>query len=168
MISLSYGIIKRVISKYSGYKEDKRKEDDLAVKKHILNEIEKARTHLKNSQEILYRKSNQSGALAVRSVLDELDLFSNEIDLSESGHRYKFFSKHSGTSLEQLEKLIEHDKELIERMRNVTEACERFEKELLEGRELNIDAETGKLRHYVTITRNKFKDRLEHIKSIGS
>lgn len=165
-MTIAVGILGKIISKYTGYAEGKRKEDDLAVKKAIKNEIDKSRNHLKNVLEIVYEKNEEAGIKTAKKVLDELDIFANEIDLSEAGHRYGFFSTHRGASLHSLKKLIKFDRELIEKMSNVTEASNRIEKVMLGEEELNLSMELGKIRNYVTDARNKYKDRIEYLKRL--
>lgn len=166
MVLTSISVVRRLISGYLGYKEENRKEDDLAVKRHIKSEIEKNRNHLKNILEMAYEKEDMKASESVKGVLDELDVFANEIDMSEAGHRYGFFSTKTGTSLRQLKKLVKFDESMIEQIEVITEASTQIEDAFIEGEELDLQKEMRKIREYVTTTRNTYQDRIQHIKKI--
>ena len=85
-------MIQQILGTYYGYVEGKRKEDDLAVKRKVMDEIKKSRTNLTNIMEEFDEKGKNKTVETTKRVIDELDMFHTDIDLSEAGHRYPFFS----------------------------------------------------------------------------
>jgi hypothetical protein len=100
-------------------------------------------------------------------VNDELDVFSNEVEFSMVGHKYPFFSPQISISPRKIKKLIEYDLSIIGKMRNVKEASRRVENSIIEGEATNIVQELKKIRHYITVVRNNYKDRNHYIKGIA-
>ena len=159
-------VIQQILGTYYGYVEGKRKEDDIAVKRKVMDEIKKSRTNLTNIMEEFDEKSNSKGVEASKRVIDELDMFHTDIDLSEAGHRYPFFSIQKSANKHQIEKLVDFDKSLITTMENVAKATEILHNNLIDEQVPHPDRELKKIRQYISSCRNYYKDRRDFIKNI--
>ena len=155
-----------ILGAYYGYVEGKRKEDDLAVKRKIMDEIQKSRANLTNVLSEFNERKDMKGQNATKGVIDELDIFNTDVDMSEAGHRYPFFSIQNTANKGQLEKLINFDKSLITTMENVAQATAMVHDKLIDDALPNPDRELKKIKQYVTTCRNFYKDRRDFIKEI--
>jgi hypothetical protein len=156
-----------IINAYYTYVHGKRKEDDIAVRKRISSEILKARTNLLNILEESSLAKQKEAADFARRTMDELDGFNNEVDLSEMGHNYPFFSIQRDTDSGAIEKLVGYDRTIIDRMANVTEATLRLHDFILDKKgDLDAATELKKVRQYVSNARNAYKDRRDFIRGL--
>jgi hypothetical protein len=159
-------VVGQILGSYYGYVEGKRKEDDLAVKRKIMDEIQKSRANLTNTLAEFNERKDAKGMQATKGVIDELDIFNTDVDMSEAGHRYPFFSIQNTANKGQLEKLINFDKSLITTMENVAQATAMVHDKLIDDALPSPDRELKKIKQYVTTCRNYYKDRKDFIKEI--
>ena len=149
------------------YVHGKRKEDDVAVRKRIVSEIQKSRTNILNIMEESSLSRQKEVADFARRTIDELDGLANEVDLSEMGHNYPFFSIQRTTDSDAIEKLVGFDRTIIDRMQNVTEATLRLHDLILDKKgDLDAATELKKVRQYVSNARNAYKDRRDFIRGL--
>ena len=158
-------MLSHLLGSYYGYVEGKRKEDDLAVRQKLMAEVNKARNNIMNTLEDV-KAADSSTVSTVKRMVDELDMFKNEIDLGISGHRFPFFSIQNTANKHQVQKVVDFDTSLVKGIENVVTATSRLNQALLEADELDPQTEVKKLRQYLTDVRNAFKDRNDFIRSI--
>lgn len=154
------------IASYFRYREGKRKEDDIAVRKKLLTEIEKSKEHLTNIIDEASEKNDTKSVEATKKITDELGIFRTEVDLSEMGHHYPFFALQKSITTSALQKLINYDSSLIETMSAATETCKRIENALINNENIDVVWELKKVRQYVTIARNEYKNRRDYIRGL--
>ncbi|MBC8437664.1 MAG: hypothetical protein H8D82_00165 [Euryarchaeota archaeon] len=119
--------IQLVISGYSGYTKDKRRETDLAVRHEIIRSTGRVQTHLSNVHDQSYRDGNLQITRSCKQAMEEIDQFRNEVEKAETGHDHPFFSTHKSISKSDLKKLIKHDHDVIEMVTkavNIANSCE--------------------------------------------
>ena len=156
-----------LMNAYYTYVHGKRKEDDVAVRKRIVSEIQKSRTNILNIMEESSLSRQKEVADFARRTIDELDGLANEVDLSEMGHNYPFFSIQRTTDSDAIEKLVGFDRTIIDRMQNVTEATLRLHDLILDKKgDLDAATELKKVRQYVSNARNAYKDRRDFIRGL--
>lgn len=156
-----------LINAYYTYVHGKRKEDDIAVRKRISSEIQKAKTNVLNILEEASVGKQKELVDFARRTNDELDSFNNEVDLSEMGHNYPFFSIQKSTDSDAIEKLVSFDRTIIDRMQNVTEATLRLHDFILDKKgDLDPVTELKKVRQYISNARNTYKDRRDFIRGL--
>lgn len=159
-------IVAGLIKAYTGYKRDTRKEDDLAIRRRLMSEIAKSKENIKNILEEAYEKRDMSGSEAIKGALDELDIFSSEVDLSETGHKYPFFSPQVSITKDAQQKLIDFDSSLLTNMQNVTVATNKIADLMLDDEEIDLRREAKKVKNYITKARNAYRDRIELIRRL--
>jgi hypothetical protein len=176
-------IVIKLVAGYTGYSIDKKNakkrsskekknrddllnKDDLLVRKKLESEILKSLEHGRNIQELLYEKKNMAGIRGLRKVQDELDVFSNELSLSIVTHQYPFFSTQADRSpnKEYFDKLIQFDADMLTSLIDVTTALHRIETHVIDDTNINYENEFIKLRQYLTVSRNKYRDRENFLK----
>ena len=156
-----------IMNAYYTYVHGKRKEDDIAARKRIVSEIQKSRNNIINMLEESSLSKQKESADFCRRTVDELDGFANEVDLSEMGHNYPFFSIQRSADSEAIEKLTGFDCTIIDRMQNVTEATLRLHDMILDKKaDLDTVTELKKVRQYVSNARNAYKDRRDFIRGL--
>ena len=156
-----------IMNAYYTYVHGKRKEDDVSVRKRIVSEIQKSRTNILNIMEESSLSRQKEVADFARRTIDELDGLANEVDLSEMGHNYPFFSIQRTTDSDAIEKLVGFDRTIIDRMQNVTEATLRLHDLILDKKgDLDAATELKKVRQYVSNARNAYKDRRDFIRGL--
>jgi hypothetical protein len=156
-----------LVNAYYNYVHGKRKEDDIAVRKRVVSEIQKSRTNLTNIMEESSLSKQKDAADFCRRCVDELDGFSNDVDLSEMGHDYPFFSIQRSGDSDAIGKLVGFDRTIIDRMQNVTEATLRLHDFILDKKgDLDAVTELKKIRQYVSNARNAYRDRRDFIRGL--
>ena len=148
------------IANYNSYRYGKRKEDDLAIRRRIMEEVEKGRQHNLNLLENAYRANNPTLENEAKGLMDNLDLFKNEVHLAEVGHKYPFFSQQKSTKFKNLKKLVEYDATILEEAAKATSQL--AELELVVDDDPLPGMRAAKMA--VTSARNAFKDRIALIK----
>jgi len=159
--------VQRNISSYSGYKGSRRKEDDLAIRRRVLEEIDKVREVLTDLLEDAYNDGDMKTQQEIRRAQDQLDVFSDEVDLAESGHKYSFFSKQRSVSGGMIKALTKFDASIIDLMNQLVKGTARVQTKYL-GKDSSLEAvkELRKIKQYITTARNEFSNRIEFIKKI--
>lgn len=159
--------VQRNISSYSGYKGSRRKEDDLAIRRRVLEEIDKVREVLTDILEDAYNDGDMKTQQEIRRAQDQLDIFSDEVDLAESGHKYSFFSKQRSISGGMIKQLTKFDASIIDLMNQLVKGTARVQTKYL-GKDSSLEAvkELRKIKQYITTARNEFSNRIEFIKKI--
>ena len=159
--------VQRTISSYSGYKGSRRKEDDLAIRRRVLEEIDKAREVFTDILEDAYNDGDTKTQGELKKAMDQLDVFSDEVDLAESGHKYSFFSAQRSVGGGMIKQLTKFDASIIELMNHLVKAAARIQTKYL-GKDSSLEAikELRKIKQYITTARNEFKNRIELIKKL--
>ncbi len=157
--------IARIIVGYTGYKRGKAKEDDLAVRKKLNTELNKSKEYLRNTFEFLHDADRASDIQMIKRVMDEIDMFSNEIELSEMGHKYPFYDPKKSAKKKDIEKVVRFDKTILEKSTKLTEATIELHERFLKDDNIDIKKQSASIRHYITQLRNNYKDRIEFIKN---
>jgi len=159
--------VQRTISSYSGYKGSRRKEDDLAIRRRVLEEIDKSREVLTDILEDSYNDGDMKTQQEVRKAQDQLDVFSDEVDLAESGHKYSFFSSQRSISGGMVKQLTKFDASIIDLMNQLVKAAARVQTKYL-GKDSSLETvkELRKIKQYITTARNEFTNRIEYIKKL--
>jgi len=147
--------------------KEKQKEKDVAVRHQIISEINTVREHLKNIGEILFKDEGSKTSKQVKFVIDELDLFAQEAEFSEVGHSYPMFSPQRSAGRQDVKKVKNFDKDIIEQVKTVEEACKQLETALIDKDE-SIDAvtELQKIRQFITDVRAEYKHRMNRMKEV--
>ena len=146
--------------------KERKKEIDLEIRKKLMREIEKSKEHIKNITDILNDSDRKDIISNTYKITDELDVFSSEAELSEAGHSYPLFSNQKSAGSLKLKKVIKEDRNLVENMEDITEACRQLEVALINEDQINPETELQQIRQYITKTRNEFKNRVNILKGV--
>ena len=152
----------KILGGYSGYRLGRRKEDDMAVRRKMLVQLETVRGHLLNIME----DSDLDTRIAVQKVVDVVDMFRNDVEMAETGHKYPFFSIQRSVSGWSLKALVKYDHQLISRLENAMEATAVLEKGVITGTPETTDAGLRTIKGYLTEARGFFDNRIAIIKKV--
>jgi hypothetical protein len=132
-----------------------------------LEEIDKSREVLTDILEDAYNDGDTKTQQEVRKAQDQLDVFSDEVDLAESGHKYSFFSAQRSISGGMIKQLTKFDASIIDLMNQLVKAAARVQTKYL-GKDSSLSTvkELRKIKQYITTARNEFTNRIEYIKKI--
>ena len=142
------------------------KEEDLGFRKKLRAEIQKARENLKNIIDELYEDGEYKKINAAKKVIDELDLFANDISLSKMGHDTKIFSNRSPIEEEAIQRVIHFDKFIFEKIENVTLSSEQIADMMIDNDDLDLQREMKKIKQYITKARNQYEKRNDLIREL--
>jgi hypothetical protein len=145
---------------------ERKKEVDVVVRQKLIREIDKSRDYMKNILNGFKSENSNEIANAVKMVINELDIFSNEAELSEVSHKYPRFSPQKSAGSRTIKKLIKYDKSMVDNMEDVTEACKRLSNAVLEEEDIDTVKELQKIRQYITNVRNDYKNRIDKLKGV--
>jgi len=155
--------VTKFITSYNSYRRDKRKEDDLAIRKRLIDVAGNIRSHLRNAMEGV----DWEVAARVQETIDRLDVFNNEIRVAETGHKYPFFSPQKSVKVKALKKLVEYDETLVTGMEQAAEAARQLEYAAARGDEASaITTNAGLVKSHITRLQEEFKKRGEYIRGI--
>ena len=101
-----------------------------------------------------------------KPVIDELDLFSNELVLSKVGRNPNEASDPSKVDTDNIERVLHFNKFISEKIENVTLSSEKIADMLIDQEEINLVREMKKIKQYVTNARNHYKKRNDLIKEL--
>jgi len=159
-------LVAKLISNYQGYRTNKRREDDLLVRKKLMREVTKSKNYLNNIQNFVSKKDNNKEYNLVKSLIDKLDIFSNEIEFSISGHNYPFYSPQISVGIRKIKKLINYDFSIIENMCGINDTFRAIQNKINNEDGKNIAKELIETQKIFIELTNDYKNRNDLIKNI--
>jgi hypothetical protein len=147
-------------------KLEKFKEMDLEFRKKLKAEIQKSKENLQNIMDELYESGELKKMKMVKRVIDELDLFSNEIKLAKTGLDGTIFSDKKTPSESSRKKVLYFNKFIFEKIENVTISSEKIYDMLTDETELDLSYEMKEIKQYINKARNKYNKRNDLMKGL--
>lgn len=152
----------KIIGGYSGYKFGRRKEDDMAVRRKLMIQLDTLREHLLNIME----DGDLDTRIASQKVVDVVDLFRNDVEMAETGHKYPFFSIQRSASGRILKSLIKYDHQMIAQLDSAMEAVAVLERAISQGEQESADPGLRTIKGYLTTARGTFENRIAIMKKV--
>lgn len=152
----------KIIGGYSGYKFGRRKEDDMAVRRKLTIQLDTLREHLLNIME----DGDLDTRIASQKVVDVVDLFRNDVEMAETGHKYPFFSIQRSASGRILKSLIKYDHQMIAQLDSAMEAVAVLERAISQGEQESADPGLRTIKGYLTTARGTFENRIAIMKKV--
>ncbi len=154
------------ISRYNAYRFNSRKEDDASIRKWLATKLETARSRATGAMRLASSKDDAETATLINEIIDELDLFKNDALLAETGARGKFFSSKSTATIGSLNKLIEYDAMILERVEKGARAIEALE-EALASDEKGAAKGATRIRVAFSSAHADFRERVKYVRGFG-
>ena len=151
------------IASYRGYKAESKKEDDRAIRNWIMESINGLRNHAVNLMETGYRNDDDNLEGEAKVMIDNIDLFKNEVNLAATGEVQSIWNKKSSPDFDNL---IEFDAKVIEEIDKVNKIMAELEIEVNSDGSNKIRL-IGEAKSGITAARNHFIQRMQFIKGVN-
>ena len=152
----------KIAVRYSGYKLGRRKEDDLAIRRKLMLQLDTFRQHILNIME----DGDLDTRIETQKIVDVADMFRNDIEMAESGHKYPFFSAQRSVTGKMLKSLIKYDARMIQQLEGALKAISVLEKALARGEKDSAETGLRTIKEYLTTARGQFKNRTAIMKKV--
>lgn len=151
--------IAKYVKNYQGYDTKDNKEDDRAVRNWIMEAINGLRTHAVNLMETGYRNDDDDLEREAKIMMDNLDLFKNEVNLASAKEAKSVWTK---VSDEDFDNLVEFDLKVVEGIGKVEKIMAELEIEVTSDGE-NKTKLLGEVKSGITAVRNHFIERMQFV-----
>ena len=151
--------IAKYVKNYQGYDSKDNKEDDRAVRNWIMESINGLRTHAVNLMETGYRNDDDDLEREAKVMMDNLDLFKNEVNLASAKEAKSVWTK---VSDEDFDNLVEFDLKVVEGIGKVEKIMAELEIEVTSDGE-NKTKLLGEVKSGITAARNHFIERMQFV-----
>ena len=151
--------IAKYVKNYQGYDTEDNKEDDRAVRNWIMESINGLRTHAVNLMETGYRNDDDDLEREAKVMMDNLDLFKNEVNLASAREAKSVWNK---VSDEDFDNLVEFDLKVVKGIGKVEKIMAELEIEVTSDGE-NKTKLLGEAKSGITAARNHFIERMQFV-----
>jgi len=151
--------IANYVKNYQGYNSEDNKQDDRAMRNWIMESTNGLRTHAVNLMEIGYRNDDDNLEREAKIMIDNLDLFKNEVNLANAKDAKSIWTK---VSDEDYDNLVEFDLKVVEGIEKVKKIMAELEIELTSDGE-NKKKLLGEAKSGITVSRNHFIERMQFV-----
>ena len=151
------------VASYRGYKAESKKEDDRAIRNWIMESINGLRNHAVNLMETGYRNDDDNLEGEAKVMIDNIDLFKNEVNLAATGEVQSIWNKKATPDFDNL---IEFDAKVIEEIDKVNKIMAELEIEVNSDGSNKIRL-IGEAKSGITAARNHFIQRMQFIKGVN-
>jgi len=151
------------IANYRGYRAESKKEDDRAVRNWIMESINGLRNHAVNLMETGYRNDDDNLEREAKVMIDNIDLFKNEVNLATTGEVQSIWNKKSSPDFDNI---IEFDVKVVEEIEKINKVMAELEIEVSTGGDDKIRL-IGESKSGITTARNHFIQRMQFIKGVN-
>ncbi len=138
----------------------------MSIRQRLITEISKSRENFNNIIDGLYESIDTKSINMVKKVIDELELFSSDIDFSESSYNGDRLSLKNKIDKKLVDKLNNFNNLVMDDLKNISKASNKISDLMIDNDDLDISREMKKIRHYITNARYQYKDRIEFIKEM--
>ncbi len=160
-------LVAKMISGYQGYIREKRKDDDIRVKKVILSNLTSLKNHLHNIYSLSSDVKKESISKKIRNINDKVDVFIQEVEYSSSGHKYPFFSPQCSVGILKLNTLIKYDLDILKNFEELITKSSTIESDIIDGSFENCLQMIKDLNNQFNESKSLFKKRTDIIKGVS-
>ena len=151
--------IANYVKNYQGYNSEDNKQDDRAMRNWIMESTNGLRTHAVNLMEAGYRNDDDNLEREAKIMMDNLDLFKNEVNLANAKDAKSIWTK---VSDEEFDNLVEFDLKVVEGIEKVKKIMAELEMEVTSNGE-NKKKLLGEAKSGITVSRNHFIERMQFV-----
>jgi hypothetical protein len=132
---------------------------DRSVREKLARELRKSALNLKEVSDLAYRDDKRVVVDHIKDILKAIDLFIVEIEDAPFGQSPLF--KKDGISNEDIDHMIEFDRQLVTQLEVITKTSELIYDHVLKGETSDIVMQVRKLKKELDLMKNTFSDRLD-------
>ena len=147
------------VKNYQGYNSEDNKQDDRAMRNWIMESTNGLRTHAINLMETGYRNDDDNLEREAKIMIDNLDLFKNEVNLASTKDAKSVWTK---VSDDDFDNLVEFDLKVVEEIGQVKKIMAELEIEVTSDGE-NKTKLLGEAKSGITTARNHFIERMQFV-----
>ncbi|MFA4860254.1 hypothetical protein [Methanoregula sp.] len=133
---------------------------DRSVREKLARELRKSAVNLKEVSDLAYRDGRREVVDHIKDVLKAVDLFVVEIEDAPFGQSPLF--KNDRVSDEDIDHMIEFDRQLVMQLEVVTKTSELIYDHVLKGETSDIIMQVRKLKKELDLMKNTFSDRSDY------
>ena len=147
------------VKNYKGYNKEDNQEDDREIRNWIMESINGLKTHAVNLMETGYQNDDDNLEREAKNMIDNLDLFKNEVNLASAKDSTSMWTK---VSDEDFDNLVEFDLKVVEGINKVDKIMAELEVEVSVDGDKKIEL-IGKSKSGITDARNHFIQRMQFV-----
>tara|TARA_B100001750_G_C15414111_1_gene549359 strand:- start:580 stop:1116 length:537 start_codon:yes stop_codon:yes gene_type:complete len=147
------------VKTYKGYDKEDNREDDREIRNWIMESINGLKTHAVNLMETGYRNDDDNLEKEAKIMIDNLDLFKNEVNLASGKEAKSVWTK---VSDEEFDNLVEFDLKVVEGIDKVDKLMTELEAEISSGGDNKMKL-LGDVKSGITESRNHFIQRMQFV-----
>ena len=150
----------KLIPGYDYRAKKSRLNTDRSVREKLARELRKSALNLKEVSDLAYRDEKREVVDHIKDVLKAIDLFIIEIENTPFGQSPLF--KQDGVSDEDIDHMIEFDRQLVTQLEVITKTSELIYDHVLKGETSDIVMQVRRLKKELDVMKNTFSDRLDY------
>ena len=149
----------KLVPGYDYRAKKSRLNTDRSVREKLARELRKPALNLKEVSDLAYRDDKREVVDHIKDLLKAIDLFIVEIEDAPFGQSPLF--KQDGVSDEDIDHMIEFDRQLVTRLEVITKTSELIYDHVLKGETSDIVMQVRKVKKELDFMKNTFSDRLD-------
>jgi hypothetical protein len=150
----------KLIPGYDYRAKKSRLNTDRSVREKLARELRKSALNLKEVSDLAYRDEKREVVDHIKDILKAIDLFIIEIENTPFGQSPLF--KQDGVSDEDIDHMIEFDRQLVTQLEVITKTSELIYDHVLKGETSDIVMQVRRLKKELDVMKNTFSDRLDY------
>ena len=147
------------VKNYKGYNKEDNQEDDREIRNWIMEAINGLKTHAVNLMETGYRKDDDDLEREAKIMIDNLDLFKNEVNLASAKDSKSMWTK---VSNEDFDNLVEFDLKVVEGINRLDKIMAELQVEVSADGAKKMEL-IGKSKSGIADARNHFIQRMQFV-----
>ena len=155
--------LRKVIPKYDYRQKKRRSETDQKLREKINREVQKARSNLDSISDMAYDDGKRDVVEDISDVNDSLLRLESKVETSPDGG---LLGGISSASEEDMIRLVEKDARLIKDAETLSEATDRLEEAVIEGKTDEIKKRLRELRKTTDDIEREFEDRKDVLEGL--
>jgi hypothetical protein len=154
-------ILEKIIPGYDYRAKKARLDSDRAVREKLVRELRKSSATMKDVSDLAYRDGKREVVDHIKDYIQAVSLLSAEIENASYGMSPLF--RQDGVTDRTIEKMVEFDRNLIEKMEVLAKSSELVYDHVLKGETADIILQTRKIKHELDLLRNVYSDRADFL-----
>jgi len=150
----------KLIPGYDYRAKKSRLNTDRSVREKLARELRKSALNLKEVSDLAYRDEKREVVDHIKDILKAIDLFIIEIENTPFGQSPLF--KQDGVSDEDIDHMIEFDRQLVTQLEVITKTSELIYDHVLKGETSDIVMQVRRFKKELDVMKNTFSDRLDY------
>jgi hypothetical protein len=154
------------VSESKGGPRMKEQVTELNLRREMMAELGRSKGNVRNLIKALPRNVESSTSERVKEILDEIEIFEKDMELSNTGHKFTMFNENPSVNNDTIKDIEKLDRDILDRLRILTKASSILYTKTIDKESREIPHEVVKMKSYLSEVRQKFSDRNRMIKGV--